>query len=96
MLLKEEINFWPDALEQRVIARWIQDKYKFPNCVGFIDGTLLSLRFGRDCTEKSTCLVNNTMLLLCWLCVMIKDRSSVVMLVGQVQFTTTECGRTED
>jgi DDE superfamily endonuclease len=41
--LKEKIYFWPDAHERRVIAKRIKDKYKFPHCIGLIDGTLLPL-----------------------------------------------------
>jgi DDE superfamily endonuclease len=41
--LEERTYIWPDAEERRIIASRIQQKYKFPHCVGLIDGTLLPL-----------------------------------------------------
>ena len=31
---------WPDEDKHNTIAKWIQQKFLFPNCVGLIDGTL--------------------------------------------------------
>ncbi|ETI44091.1 hypothetical protein F443_11147 [Phytophthora nicotianae P1569] len=36
---------WPDDEERSLIARRIQDKYGFVNCVGLVEGTLLPLEF---------------------------------------------------
>jgi hypothetical protein len=41
--LEDRIYFWPDAGERRAIAMRIKQQYRFPNCVGLIDGTLLPL-----------------------------------------------------
>lgn len=41
--LEDRTYIWPDAEERRQIARRIKEQYKFPNCVGLIDGTLLPL-----------------------------------------------------
>jgi hypothetical protein len=43
--LEEKAYFWPKQLERQQTARRIQQQYYFPNCVGFIDGTLLPLEF---------------------------------------------------
>ena len=36
---------WPDDSERRTMSIAIQKKWFFPNCVGFMDGTLLPLEF---------------------------------------------------
>jgi hypothetical protein len=41
--LEPQTYFWPDEDERKQIAKRIKDKYLFPHCVGFIDGTLLPL-----------------------------------------------------
>jgi DDE superfamily endonuclease len=41
--LESSTYIWPDEEERASIANRIQANYKFPNCVGFIDGTLLPL-----------------------------------------------------
>ena len=41
--LEDNTYIWPDAEERRVISSRIKEQYKFPNCVGIIDGTLLPL-----------------------------------------------------
>jgi DDE superfamily endonuclease len=41
--LEDQTYIWPDAAERRLIANRIKAVYKFPNCVGIIDGTLLPL-----------------------------------------------------
>jgi DDE superfamily endonuclease len=43
LTLEEKTYIWPDAIERKQIARRIKKRYKFPNCVGLIDGTLLPL-----------------------------------------------------
>jgi len=39
------IKCWPDSKEWSTIAKRIFEEYKFPNYVGFIDGTLFPLGF---------------------------------------------------
>ena len=41
--LEERTYIWPDAEERHQIAKRIKEQYRFPNCVGLIDGTLLPL-----------------------------------------------------
>lgn len=41
--LEPQTCFWPDEEERKQIAQRIKDKWLFPHCVGFIDGTLLPL-----------------------------------------------------
>ena len=45
VLLKHKAStvFWPDAEEKKEISARIEAKYGFPNCVGYIDGTLFPL-----------------------------------------------------
>jgi hypothetical protein len=43
MLLESEVVTWPDEAEHRDIATQVKTKYGFPNCIGFIDGTLFPL-----------------------------------------------------
>jgi len=43
--LKDKVVKWPDANERSIIAKRIFEEYKFPNCIGFIDGTLFPLGF---------------------------------------------------
>ncbi|XP_055350814.1 uncharacterized protein LOC129597350 [Paramacrobiotus metropolitanus] len=44
-LLKLEPKYadWPDENERRDISRRIKEKHRFPDCVGFFDGTLVPL-----------------------------------------------------
>lgn len=41
--LEAATYIWPDADERKSICARIKEKFLFPNCVGFIDGTLLPL-----------------------------------------------------
>ena len=41
--LRSEEYRWPDVAERQAISATIQDRWHFPSCVGFIDGTLLPL-----------------------------------------------------
>ena len=43
--LEHEVVYWPDDSEWKYICDRIQEKYGFPNCVGFVDGTILPLEF---------------------------------------------------
>jgi hypothetical protein len=43
--LEHEVVYWPNDSERKFICDRIQDKYDFPNCVGFVDGTILPLEF---------------------------------------------------
>ena len=43
--LEADSYCWPDDLERRTMSIAIQKKWFFPNCVGFMDGTLLPLEF---------------------------------------------------
>ena len=43
LTLEGKTYMWPDEKERETIAKRIQVEYKFPNCVGLIDGTLLPL-----------------------------------------------------
>lgn len=43
--LKHQVIQWPDVHERKKISRRIFEKYGWPNCVGFIDGTLFPLSF---------------------------------------------------
>ena len=43
--LKADTVFWPDAEECREICGQIEHKFGCPNCVGFMDGTLIPLAF---------------------------------------------------
>ncbi len=42
---ESEVVHWPNAVERKFISDRIQEKYDFPNCVGFVDGTMLPLEF---------------------------------------------------
>lgn len=44
-LLEADSVNWPDAADRKTIAKRIQAKYGFPNCIGFLDGTILPLEF---------------------------------------------------
>jgi len=44
-LLEKEAVRWPDARTRRDIARRSQEKYVFPKCIGFLDGTIFPLEF---------------------------------------------------
>jgi DDE superfamily endonuclease len=69
--LRSQVVYWPDETEREIIAKRIQKKYLFPNCVGFIDGTLFPLYskpqstdapdyFGRKhCYSLSVLIVND-------------------------------------
>ena len=59
--------FWPEADEQKEIVGRVEDKYIFPNCVGFPDGTLLPLEFkpklnGEDYFSRESCYTINALL----------------------------------
>ena len=41
--LESRTHFWPTTEERKATASRIKEKYKFPHCVGLIDGTLLPL-----------------------------------------------------
>jgi hypothetical protein len=43
--LEYEALYWPKASQQKFISERIEEKYGFPNCVGFVDGTILPLEF---------------------------------------------------
>jgi hypothetical protein len=43
--LQSDVVSWPDADERREISSRIKSKYGFPNCIGFLDGTLFPLAF---------------------------------------------------
>ena len=43
--LREEVICWPDEFERKEIALRIEQAGVFPNCVGFIDGTVFPLEF---------------------------------------------------
>jgi hypothetical protein len=43
--VEHEVIYWPDDVEQKYICNRIQDKYGFPNCVGFVNETILPLEF---------------------------------------------------
>ncbi len=41
--LEHEVVYWPDDSERKYICDRIQEKYGFPNCVSFVNGTILPL-----------------------------------------------------
>jgi hypothetical protein len=43
--MREQYIAWPNADERKSIAKRFQDKYRFPKCIGIIDGTLTPLAF---------------------------------------------------
>ena len=43
--MKDKCYCWPDTDERKDISHQIFQKYEFPNCLGFIDGTLFPLYF---------------------------------------------------
>ena len=43
--MKEEYLNWPDSQEREELAQQIQSKYGWPNCIGYLDGTLFPLYF---------------------------------------------------
>jgi hypothetical protein len=43
--LEHKVVYWPNDSEQKYICDRIQDKYDFPNCLGFVNGTILPLEF---------------------------------------------------
>lgn len=51
--LSKKCLFWPDVEEKAIIKHRIEDKFGFPSCIGFIDGTLLKLyaapKWSRSC-----------------------------------------------
>lgn len=62
VLLKnlDDAVFWPEADERKEISTRIKSKYKFPNCVGLIDGTLFPLELkptknGEDYFCRKSC-----------------------------------------
>lgn len=69
VLLKhlDDTVFWPEADERKEIAKRIEEKYLFPNCVGFPDGTLLPLELkpslnGEDSFSRKSCYAVNTLI----------------------------------
>ena len=59
-LLEKDAVHWPDARSRKETARRIQRKYGFPNCIGFLDGTILPLEFkpslyGEDYYSRKGC-----------------------------------------
>jgi hypothetical protein len=45
MSLRDKYIKWPDAEERKQIALQIHEEFKFPHCVGIVDGTLFPLAF---------------------------------------------------
>ena len=43
--MKDKYYYWLDNDERKEISHQIFQKYEFPNCLGFIDGTLIPLYF---------------------------------------------------
>ena len=43
--MMDKYYYWPDEDERKEISHKIFQKYGFPNCLGFIDGTLFPLFF---------------------------------------------------
>jgi DDE superfamily endonuclease len=43
LTLEDRTYYWPNSEERKQLSNRIRDTYLFPNCVGFIDGTLLPL-----------------------------------------------------
>ena len=43
--LEKDCLFWPDAAEWKEISGHIRHKYKFPHCIGYVDGIHLGLAF---------------------------------------------------
>lgn len=43
--MKHDYHKWPDKEEKKIITHQTHQKYGWPNCIGFIDGTLLGLFF---------------------------------------------------
>ncbi|ETI30452.1 hypothetical protein F443_22426 [Phytophthora nicotianae P1569] len=43
--LRENVIAWPTDTKRRELSSRIKQRWKFPNCVGFVDGTLLPLEF---------------------------------------------------
>jgi len=69
VLLKhlDDTVFWPEADERKEIAKRIEDKFMFPNCVGFPDGTLLPLELkpqlgGEDYFSRKSCYAVNALI----------------------------------
>eukprot|EP00979_Chaetoceros_neogracilis_P011635 scaffold2927_cov268-Chaetoceros_neogracile.AAC.40 len=69
VLLKhlDDTVFWPEADERKEIAKRIEKKYLFPNCVGFPDGTLLPLEVkpnlsGEDYFSRKSCYAVNALI----------------------------------
>jgi hypothetical protein len=50
--LREKVIFWPSKEERQEISTRIQNKHKFPNVVGIIDGTLLPLETKPTCNGE--------------------------------------------
>ena len=65
--IKEYVIYWPDEAERDKIARRIWIEYKFPHCVGIIDGTFLFLDskpefFGEDFNTRKGGYAINTLI----------------------------------
>ena len=43
--LEKDVISWPNKTEQRAIKDRIRDQLGFPNCIGYVDETLIGLRF---------------------------------------------------
>ena len=46
--MRENVIYWPDEAERRLISDRMDEKYDFPNCVGMGDGNLFPLAFAPD------------------------------------------------
>jgi hypothetical protein len=58
--LESRVYFWPDNEEREETSRRIQAHWKFPHCIGLIDGTLLPLEFrpllyGENYLSRKSC-----------------------------------------
>ena len=69
VLLKhlDDTVFWPEADERKKIAKRVERKFLFPNCVGFPDGTLLPLELkpklsGEDYFSRKSCYAVNALI----------------------------------
>jgi hypothetical protein len=51
--LRDKYLFWPDNSERKAIAKRIEKKFFFPNCVSMMDGTLLPLAITPSCDDAA-------------------------------------------
>jgi hypothetical protein len=49
--LRDQAITWPDEEERQQISERVQRRHLFPNCVGFIDGTLFPLATAPQCKD---------------------------------------------